>query len=270
MKNLTKILLTLFLTSIIIAGCGDNTLVSDTATVLVPPQGISLIAMNNKVYITWNYNYFTDVVGYNVYVSSSYTGTYTKIGYTSKNEFYDTGALNGTTYYYAVTAYNEYGNESNLSVENVSATPRPETLNLTLYDYRTNPNRAGYDLSANQIVAYDNQYADIYFEYYNGLCYMNVFKDSDIQDMGYTSNFDEIINSPTQGWSPTKDVILIVGHTYTIWTWDNHYAKIRIKELYTDRVVLDCSYQLQKGNPQVKRSANKQERIISSIEAATK
>lgn len=272
MKNLIKkSIFPLVITSIIfLSACNDNSNNPEIDIIPVPPQGLRAIAMNNKVYLYWFHNYEDDVVGYNIYVSNSYNGRYQKIGYTTKNEFYDEGAVNGTTYYYAVTAYDRTGNESDFSVENVSATPRPEIFNLTLYDYRTNPNRAGYDLSANQIVPYDNQYADFYFEYYNGLYYMNVFKDSDIQDMGYTSNFDEIIYSPTKGWSPTKDVILIVGHTYTIWTWDDHYAKIRIKELYPDRVVLDCSYQLQKGNPQVKRSPNKERKISSSIYNITK
>lgn len=264
MKNIIKIVLALLAASFIMTGCSDNSTNSNVDIIPVPPQGLKVIAMNNKVYLYWNHNYESNVTGYNVFVSSSYTGKYQKIGYTSKNEFYDEGAVNGTTYFYAITAYDNNGNESDLSVEYAAGTPRPETFDLTLYNYRTDPNRAGYDLSANQIVAYDNQYADLYFENYNGLQYMNVFKDSDIQDMGYTANFDEIISSPTKGWSPTKDVVLIVGHTYTIWTWDDHYAKIRIKELTADKVVLDCSYQLQKSNPQVKRDATKKERKTST------
>jgi hypothetical protein len=270
MRNLIKTLVACFFTIILITGCNDNSSTSVTNTIPVPPQGLRAIAMSNQVYLSWNYNYDSNVVGYNIYVSSSYTGKYQKIGFTTKNEYYDTGAVNGTTYYYAISAYDNYSNESDLSVENISATPRPEVFGVTLYDYRTTPDRAGYDLSANQILAYNSTNADIYFENYNGLQYMNVFKDSDIQDMGYTANFDEIINSPTQAWSPTKDVILIVGHTYTIWTWDDHYAKIRIKELYPDRVVFDCSYQLQKSNPQVKRDANRSQRISSSTQSVTK
>ena len=271
MKNLFKILLTMVFASIVITGCGDNSSLTDASkSVPVPPQGVYAIAMNNSVYLSWNYNYYTNVVGYNVFVSNSYAGKYQKIGFSNSNEFYDTGALNGTTYFYAVSAYDNYGNESDLSTENISATPRPEIFNLTLYDYRTSPTRAGYDLSTNQVVAYDSQSADIYYEYYNNLSYMNVFKDSDIQDMGYTANFDEIRYSPTKGWSPTKDVVLIVGHTYAIWTWDDHYAKIRIKELYPDRVVIDCSYQLQKSNPQVKRNSDRQVRIPSSTESVAK
>lgn len=271
MKNLIKIVALLFFSGLLFISCNDNSNDPNISIVPVPPQGLRAIAMNNKVYLYWNHNYEASVIGYNIMVSNSYNGRYQKIGFTNKNEFYDTGAANGTTYYYAVTAYDNYGNESELSLENVSATPRPEIFGLTLRNYLTDPLGAGYILNSNQIVAYNHQSADFYYEYYNNLPYMNVFKDSDIQDMGYTEDFDEIVKSPTKGWSPTKDVVLIVGHTYTVWTWDDHFAKFRVKEIYPDRVVIDCSYQLQKNNPQVKRNKIEMiERRSSKIETENK
>jgi hypothetical protein len=41
----------------------------------------------------------------------------------------------------------------------------------------------------------------------------------------------DIAFAPTTGWSEYKDAPALIGHTYVIWTWDNHFAKIRIKSL---------------------------------------
>jgi hypothetical protein len=248
--------------SIFVIGCEDK-ITDNSALSPVPPQGLIAIAQDKQVYLTWNYNYESDVSGYNIWVSDSYKGRYTKIGFTSKNEFYDKGVKNGSTYYYAVSAYNYDNYESDFSTAEVFATPRPEVFNVTIYDFRTNPSRAGYTFGSNAVVAYNSTAADIYFENSNNVYYMVVFKDSDIQDMGYTSFFDDIYKSPVKGWSPTKDVQVITGHTYVVWTYDNHYAKFRVVNVYPDRVVFDCAFQLQTGNPYLKRSEDKKDRIIS-------
>lgn len=71
--------------------------------------------------------------------------------------------------------------------------------------------------------------------------------------MGYTVNLDEISVAPEAGWSPTKDAHLIAGHTYVIWTFDNHFAKVRIREISQDAVTLDWAYQTATGNPELLR-----------------
>ena len=71
---------------------------------------------------------------------------------------------------------------------------------------------------------------------------------------------DDIPFAPTSGWSPTKDAVATVGHTYVIWTWDNHFAKIRISQITNERVVFDWAYQLVEGERQLKPSATLGER----------
>ena len=70
--------------------------------------------------------------------------------------------------------------------------------------------------------------------------------------MGYTGSLDEIGKVPAVGWSPTKDVRLILGHTYAVQTWDYHYAKIRVIDVSPANVTLDWAYQLQEGNRYLK------------------
>lgn len=242
------------------SGCGD---IIEYRTLLAPPQGVSALALNNQVYIRWEHTYY-EVYGYNVYVNSSYSGNYRLIGSTRTNEFIDQDARNGITYYYAVTAYDIDGNESKLSIEDAYATPRPEFYKIMLNDRQTNPNKAGYEFSTNSILPFDNRNTDIYIEYVSGHYFMVVYEDTDIQDMGYTSHFDEIRFSPTMGWSPLKEVLLIDGHTYVIWTFDNHYAKVRIKEINSNNIVFDCSYQTVVGNTQLKRSPSKDKRVFAT------
>ena len=74
--------------------------------------------------------------------------------------------------------------------------------------------------------------------------------------MGQTNDIYDIPFAPTSGWSTTKDAIATVGHTYVIWTWDNHFAKFRISNITNDRVVFDWAYQLVEGETQLKPSAN--------------
>lgn len=216
------------------------------------PRGIQTYTGDNLIELDWLANPERDVTGYRVYVSSTSNGRYQMIGSTSGTTFIDRNARNGYTYYYAVSAYDFDGNESELSRDVVYDTPRPEGYNVPLYDYRSRPNLAGYDFSAYSVVRYDAQACDLFFEYYNGAVYLNVWDDSDIQDMGYTQSLYEITVAPQRGWSPTKDVPVIPGHTYVIWTWDNHFAKVRVTSVSASRVVFDWAFQLQEGNPRLR------------------
>lgn len=227
-----------------------------------PPKGIYTVTGDNRIDIFWNENPESDVAGYNVYYSYSYNGKYTLIGSTQFTSFIDYGAKNGTTYYYAITAYDYNNNESDLSKEVVYDTPRPEGFNQAIFDYNRSPNNAGYNFSKYLVVPYNSNDADLFFEKYNGIYYVNVWEDTDIQDMGTTKDIWDISYAPFTGWVPLKQnenvkfVEAKVGHTYVIWTWDNHYAKIRIKNIINDRMVFDWAYQLVEGNRELKRNIN--------------
>ncbi len=246
--------------SILIAGCEGNLFHSDI-TPPTAPRGIYTETGDNLVEVFWIDNPEADVAGYNVFVGSSYSGMYTLVASTSQPHFVDYGANNGVTYYYAVTAYDFSGNESELSRDVAYDTPRPEGYDIHLNDYRTRPDLSGYDFSTYSVGPYNDRYTDVFFEYFGGSYYMNVWEDSDIQDMGYTISLYEIRFAPTNGWSPTKDVRLIVGHTYVVWTWDNHFAKFRITALSPARVIFDWTYQLQAGNTRLRPSPSS-ERIL--------
>ena len=234
-------------------GCNSRFFAPDV-TPPSPPQNISTVTGDGQVEIFWTKNTEPDFAGYHVLVSNAYDGKYEIIGTTSQNYFADRAARNGTTYYYAITAFDHSGNESPLSLDVAYDTPRPEGYNVILKDYHVSPNLAGYDFSTYSLGPFDDQYTDVFFEFYNDAYYLNVWTDSDIQDMGYTRSLYDIGEAPTDGWSPSKDVRVISGHTYIVWTWDDHYAKIRINAVSTTRVDFDWAYQLQAGNTELKHA----------------
>lgn len=256
-KMKAKIFL-LILLSFSLSGCILQTDITDyrDTTPPKPPKNIYSITGDNWVELHWQNNYEQDLDGYNVYRSYSYYGRYEFIGFTQKNYFVDYAARNGNTYYYAVTAVDFSGNESELSTDVVYDTPRPEGYDQVIFDFRRFPNNAGYDFSNYSVVPYDNENCDMFFDNDNGKYYMVVYDDTDIQDMGMTNDIYDIDKAPVSGWSPTKDVRLYVGHTYVVWTYDNHYAKFRVKYISNERVVFDWAYQLVQGNRELKISPN--------------
>lgn len=224
------------------------------------PKGIVMLNGDERVDLYWRANYESDLAGYNIYVSDSYDGRYLNIGSSSSNSFIDYDALNGEKYYYAVTAFDYNGNESELSYDVIYATPRPEGFNQSIFDYINFPNNSGYSFSKYSVFAYDNENTDFFFENYNGEFYLDVWDDTDIQDMGATVDIYDIESAPVNGWSATKDVPAIVGHTYVVWTWNNHFAKIRIYSMTDERIVFDWAYQLVEGEPLLKGSRSSETR----------
>jgi hypothetical protein len=236
---------------VLFAGCRERFLEPDFISPAAP-QGLVTQAGDRLVDLFWYPNTEPDLAGYKVYYSSSYNGTYHLIGTTSHTSFTDRDARNGSTYFYAVTAFDASGNESELTPELVKVTPRPEGYDIVLDDYRTVPARAGYDFSSATVGPYDDQYTDLFFESYNGRLYFDVWDDSEIQDAGYTGSLADVVEAPATGWSPTGDVYVIAGHTYVIRTWDRHYAKVRVTAVSSSGVSFDWAYQLQSDNPQLK------------------
>lgn len=235
------------LMSSVMVGCQESINRSD-ATPPNPPTGLRTETGDNFIELFWNANRESDVAGYNVFVSPTYDGRYELIGSTRSPYYLDNGARNGNVYYYAVTTYDFDGNESGLSRDVAYDIPRPEGYNVVLDDFRLSPGFAGYDFSSYSVVPYDYQYADMYFENYNDTLYMNVRSDTDIQDVGPTNSILEVRTAPSSGWSSTHDVRLIVGHTYIVWTWDDHYAKFRVVNISANTVVFDWAYQLMESN----------------------
>jgi hypothetical protein len=280
LKRLILLVLTMIGMLVFVAGCEEDKVVKVVGDVPAVPTGVSSITGDGQVEINWRGNNDNGVTkGYGVY---RYTRTvddvdrYELLGVVLAGagvvyegddvrwySYIDHSVTNGVTYYYAVNAYNEWG-ESELSEIDAMDTPRPEG-SATVRDFHTYPSNAGFDFSRAQskIVRYDSPDADIFFEYDPDLGTFFLFagsNDVDIQDYGYTSNLTSVgWGDPGggEGWSAVGWLELIVHHSYIIWTADDHYATIRI--LTTDsnpeQVSIDIrwAYQTDEGNPELKR-----------------
>ena len=118
MNKLLFLLIPCLLITFFTAGCQN----SDTNKITDPPTGVLLTEGNGQITITW-----TTVAGadsYNIYYDTSpgVTKTSNKISDVTA-PYTHTGLINGTVYYYIVTAVNTAG-ESDPSSE-ISATPTP-------------------------------------------------------------------------------------------------------------------------------------------------
>lgn len=88
------------------------------------PTGLSATPGDAQVALDWDDNTETDLDGYNVYRSETPGGPYTKLNgaLVTASDYLDLAVVNGTTYYYVVTAVDQASNESAYSTD-VSATP---------------------------------------------------------------------------------------------------------------------------------------------------
>ena len=103
---------------------GDQALILEIIPLIsgppAPPTGLTATAGNASVSLNWELS--PGASSYNVYRSTTSGGPYTLIaGGVTGTSYTDTGVVNGTTYYYVVTAVNGFG-EGGYSSE-ASATP---------------------------------------------------------------------------------------------------------------------------------------------------
>ena len=280
MKALKKLTMLSLLAVLMVAftGCDDDDGFPYDNTPPASPRNVNSITGDNRVDVYWDHNTESDLLGYNVWRSDSYDGRYIQLGYTFSevNYFVDYSARNGVTYFYGVTAYDNNNNESDLSPEEVFDTPRPEGFGEVVFDFFRYPETAGYDFSRYDVVEYNSLEADFFFENFEGTLWINVWSDTDIQDMGSTIDIYDITWAPSDGWvqlnpdENVKYVEAIEGNTYVIWTNNNHYAKIRVKQLTAERMVFDWAYQLVDGNRELKRNDNGETDVIAGSKRVLK
>lgn len=255
MKKIALALLTVL--TIGLVGCeNETTRYIEIDNPPATPQGVWSLTGDNMVTVFWLPVQDADLDHYEVWWSADDI-EYEYVASADTTFYIDDDVDNGTTYYYAVLAVDRAGHESDLSYETVFDTPRPEGRGITITDFRNIPEDAGFDFSLASTVRYDNPGADIYLEYDDILetFFLNVANvNTDIQDMGFTYEFDEIGYAPDSGWSQVGWVEVIQGHTYIIWTDDNHFAKIRPYAVFgTYGVQVQWAYQTDIGNLELAR-----------------
>jgi len=245
-------------------GCEVNTDSCDRRVVSEPdttppaiPRGVYSITGDEEVIIEWFPNGENDLAGYRVWRSRDNVD-FEKIGEVLPDtaSFVDRNVKNGKTYYYAVTAFDYDGNESDLSPELVDDTPRPEGRSVTLKDYQLSPERSGFDFSrpARGAIPWDDVDTDIYFGFDLDVNVSYMYSDNDtlMQDMGYRDSMDDLDEAPLYDLGYTELFVeLLKGHVYAFNTPDGNYAKIRVIDVSDVSVTFDWAYQIDPDNPEL-------------------
>jgi len=258
MKRALLILAILAGLSLIITSCEKKVYVYEPDTTPPSsPKGVYSVTSDRTVYIYWEENDERDFSKYRIYWSLDRHSVFTYLATTTVPEYIDQNLTNGTTYYYIITAVDFSGNESGNSAT-IEDTPRPEGHNYTLFYMQAYPNVSGFSFDNRTVVPWNSSTCDIYLDKPSTILYINTTQRNgvwnDIQDMGFTNDLNEITYAPDTGWSELGYVEVIPGHTYVIWTWDLHYAKLRVTYVPDshDYMQFEWAYQTAPNNQELK------------------
>ena len=254
---MTRKLLTLLALAPIFAGCDLYTVIAVPDPVPAVPAALTSITADGAVYLNWEDGSSLPSHHFRIYRGMGNASHLDFLASSPEPGFVDFAVENGITYYYGVTAVSPSGVESALS-KVVGDTPRPEGYDLVLFDLGTRPDRSGFDFSGQMRLDVDDPRTDVFVELdpSTGLLTLVAVWGTDLQDMGFTESLDDISVSPSDGWTPNGSAVLIYGHTYVVWTEDNHFAKLRAVEVATTWARLDWAYQVDPGNPELVKPAH--------------
>lgn len=98
-----------------------------SVTLPAEPTGLTGVAFNSYVYLTWNNNEEYDFTSFDLYRSTN-NQDYLKITTTVNNYFYDTGLTNNTGYFYKIQGNNFYGASNSINAYVLSITPTASAL----------------------------------------------------------------------------------------------------------------------------------------------
>ncbi|MBT3267282.1 fibronectin type III domain-containing protein [Candidatus Poribacteria bacterium] len=258
------------LATLVFTGCFvdiDDTDESDWAP--SEPRGVSSISGDGHVVVTWIANTEPDLEGYEVWRSRRPGDDFTRVATVGRRatDYLDTDVRNGNTYYYALLAFDESGNESPLSEEDVEDTPRPEGRNVTLADFLVDPGSAGFAfaLADRGSTHWDrdgddflDRSVDVFFRWDDDLSAPLMQSDHEdllMQDLGFHEDMTAVDVAPAEGYTFFWTE-LIEGHVYAFFTPDGHYAKIRVTRVSDESVTFDWAYQEQPLNTDLAPSAN--------------
>lgn len=246
------------------------------------PNGVYSVTADQLILVRWNPNRERDLAGYHVLSNTDGGNEYFIIATIDAfdPDYYRTGALvndpgddylefpdfeavNGTYYWYAIIAFDDHGNESDLSLETVVDVPRPEGA-VELFDERLNASLSGYDFSSlsGQPQPSTDPSTDVFYRTdAGGVGYLLVNGSRvRIQDYGNVG-FDVASYAPIDGWSATGRTEAIEGHTYVLEiydgigrTGDRHYAKLTIVERTSSSVDMDWGYQIVSDERELKQA----------------
>jgi hypothetical protein len=264
------------------SGCNDDD--DDVVDVTPPaiPAGVSSITADEEIILYWIPNREPDLEGYRIWWSAdnnsfeelddidAFDPDYYDAGTGEGDDYmlyFDFGIANRSENFYAVTAYDLAGNESDLSLEYVRDVPRPEG-DVVLQRTTLAPMESGFDFSRAPIDPSPQDYllvsTDVWYEVDGGgvpwlvVAAPSTQREIRVQDYGLVG-FDGLSIAPASGYSRRDRVEVIAGHCYAFEIVTDpgglgllNYAKLYIKSVSANEVSMRWGYQEISGEPQLK------------------
>ena len=277
------LVLSLAFLTLLSAGCDENDEIVDVTPPAIP-NGVSSITGDSVIWVIWNANREPDLAGYRVYSTTEADGNGNPIHWEKLLEvgtpypdipnlvsydpdtsggrpyliFEDHTVDNGFDYYYAITAFDDAGNESALSTDYVVDTPRPEGT-VTLSAASMDSSRAGFDFSEETRRYPADLLSDLSFDFVSGVpVFTAQIPWVRMQDYGNV-DFDVASYAPEFGWSQTGMMEAIEGHSYFLEIVDGeqlNYAKVYVVNISPNNgtISLMWGYQPVDGLPELKQA----------------
>src|SRR5437016_6530454 len=159
-----KLWIMLTAVAVTLSGCHDETSPRDHSPPAAP-RGLYSVTGDQSVTLHWLQNTEGDLALYRIYVGDcgAVDCPYTRVGSTTATSFKVTSLSNGVTKYFAVSAVDLAGNESDLSYDSINDTPRPAGTNQALSEKSASPATSGFDFSAHVVRPWDDPSTDVYY-----------------------------------------------------------------------------------------------------------
>jgi hypothetical protein len=278
-------------------GCDDDIFNTVDEDKLSPPLGLTSITGNEDVTLTWfTSNFEGGFEGYFVFMAEGEFATdesqaleelnaaFVKVDsleFSSSSSRPQSSTIrnltNGTTYSFAVVAFQDDGGEISRTSNIVEDTPRPDITSITLTSASTadvtgNDLTAGFDFDGFDIEAVPTDLSganymnatgtDMVHEAFdpgpanaNIRSWMAGMNGGGVQDLGFMSSLDGSDRAPEEGYAGNgESVLLTVGHVYAVRTGENppRYGKIIVTSIESPpipRVTFNAAFQTKDNDP---------------------
>lgn len=110
-------------------------------------------------------------------------------------------------------------------------------MGTEILDRVTDPENSGYDFDDGDIVAFDDNGADVFYESQDSL--LHGADDTDVQDLGVAKSVREDLRVRRDGWVTARAIRVQPGHQYAVWRWNGDVVRLYVQEVVDGAVVFD-------------------------------
>jgi hypothetical protein len=130
-------------------------------------------------------------------------------------------------------------------VETVYSSPTPAresepmwpVVGTEIADRVSDPANGGYNFEDGEVVAFNDDDADVYFESEDSV--LHAADDCDIQDLGPSMRVREDLRVDRGNWDVRRALAVQRDHQYAIWRWNGDVVRLLVREIGGGTIVFD-------------------------------